>query len=54
MSVQKEKLQSGGQNTCAQKTSFSAIFLLNEIYGADFPNNPHSKQDPRPLRQWSF
>ena len=33
--------------TCARQTSFSAIFP----YGADFPNNPHSKQDPQPLRQ---
>ena len=49
--VQKEKLQSSERNVCVRQTCFSAICLLRRNYGADFPNNPHSKQDPQHLRQ---
>ena len=30
-SVQKEKLQSREENVCVRQTSFSAIFVLNQI-----------------------
>ena len=47
-SVQKEKLQSTERNVCARHNCFE----LN--YSANFPNNSHSKEDPRPLRQQSM